>query len=130
MLRPLASRLLTPAALATIATLDMALVVGVATLTPLPKMVSVGGSDKLHHVLAFIGLALPVSLLRPRWLPLAVVLLAAYGGAIELIQPLVGRSCELADWLADLAGIGLGAVIGLTVHWSVRLGLGLRRRAA
>jgi VanZ family protein len=42
--------------------------------------------------------------------------LAAYGGAIELVQPMVGRGRELADWLADLAGIGLGALVGVALR--------------
>ena len=107
------SRLTTPASLAAFATLVLAVIVAVATLTPLPRVVSVGGSDKFHHIVAFAAMVLPVSLARPRWLPAAALLLAAYGGAIELMQPFVGRSCELADWIADLGGIALGAGMGL-----------------
>lgn len=128
MFRRRPTRLSSTALLALAATVALAVLVALATLTPLPRAVSVGGGDKLHHVIAFAALALPVSLLRPKVLPVAMLLLAAYGGAIELIQPLVGRSCELADWLADLAGILLGSTLGFAVN-RIAL-LVLRSRAA
>lgn len=39
-----------------------------------------------------------------RWL----LLLGGYAAMDEWTQPLVGRSCELADWLADVSGAALG----------------------
>lgn len=45
-----------------------------------------------------------------------VPLAAAFGGAIELLQPFVGRSRDLADWYADLKGIGAAAVLGSLLH--------------
>jgi VanZ family protein len=106
--------------LALIGTLALTLAIGVLTLTPVAGT-AVPGSDKLHHYLAFLALALPLSFARPRlalWIAVGVV---AYGGAIELIQPLVGRGRELADFLADAAGAVSGAALGVALHW-------LRRR--
>ncbi len=99
---------------ALVLTAAIALMIGWGTLTPpgaagpaLPL------SDKQLHALGFGLLVLPLSLVRPatiRWLaPLAL----AYGGAIELIQPAVGRSAEWADFLADGIGIALGVTPGL-----------------
>jgi len=39
-----------------------------------------------------------------------------YGAAIEVIQPIVGRSGDLADFIADVLGIGLGAILGLMMN--------------
>lgn len=71
------------------------------------------GSDKLHHALAFAALAFPIAALQPRWTLPAMLVFAAFGGAIELIQPYVGRSRDVMDWLADVIGLGLGASLGL-----------------
>ena len=34
-----------------------------------------------------------------------------YGGVIELLQPLVNRNFEMADFLADAAGAVLGVLV-------------------
>lgn len=48
------------------------------------------------------------------------VLLAIYGIVDELLQPLVGRTCDYRDWLTDMAGV----VLGLTVfHFMSRPGM-------
>ncbi len=103
-------------AIALAITLALALSIAVLTLMRVPVPAGVGGSDKTHHLLGFAALALPISAVRPRWIVGLAVVLAAYGGAIELIQPFVGRSRELADWLADLKGIAVGALAGLLAN--------------
>ena len=40
----------------------------------------------------------------------------AYGVIDERTQPLVGRSCELSDWLADAAGGLVGIGLATAVH--------------
>ena len=52
-----------------------------------------------------------------------MLILAGYGGLIELVQPYVGRSRELADWTADLKGIAVGTLAGVGVNrlaWLLR----------
>ncbi|HWL93213.1 MAG TPA: VanZ family protein [Phycisphaerae bacterium] len=77
-------------------------------------------SDKVEHVGAFFFLAL-ISAWKfqlaqwPVWLgrfALTLAFLALYAAVDEWTQPWVGRSCEVGDWLADLAGslLALGAV--------------------
>jgi hypothetical protein len=106
-----------PFALALILTLLLAAGLALATLMPLPPGAgSLPGSDKAHHVIGFALLALPMSVAQPRAMLWLAPLLAAYGGAIELVQPMVGRGRELGDWLADLAGVGLGTLLGLALH--------------
>jgi hypothetical protein len=98
-------------AIASAATFALAMIIAVLTLAPMPAA-GPAGSDKAFHILAFAALAFPLPLVRPRmtiWVALGVI---AYGGAIEVIQPFVGRQAEWADLLADGIGAVLGAVTG------------------
>lgn len=103
-------------ALALILTALIALAICAATLAPPTGLPSVPGSDKMHHVLAFLMLALPAALVSPRLLWGVVPLAALFGAGIELVQPLVGRSAELADWQADMAGLLIGTALGLSAR--------------
>lgn len=111
--------------LALILTAVIALAICAATLAPPAGLPSVPGSDKMHHVLAFLLLALPAALVSPRLLWGVVPLAALFGAGIELVQPLVGRSAELADWQADMAGLLIGTALGLSARvmllWRQRL---------
>lgn len=106
----------------------IAVAICATTLAPPSGLPAVPGSDKLHHVLAFALLALPTALLSPKQLLGILPLAAALGAMIELVQPFVGRSAEMADWQADIAGLAIGTVLGLTLHGSTRLAV--RARAA
>ncbi len=90
---------------------------------PVPMWVRKAGvSDKVLHLLAYMILAfllwcaigggarLTRCRARVLWVFVAVVL---YGGADELVQGHVGRSCDIMDFAADLAG----ALAGLLVYW-------------
>lgn len=97
------------------------------TLSHLPgeSMPLLGGLfDKLVHALAYGSLAL--FLLKGAspdgrvWPTLMVFVgLAAVGAIDEVTQPLAGRTCALADWMADIAGVS--TMVGL---WWVRRRLG------
>lgn len=97
-------------------TLALAAVIAYLTLAPIHET-GVPGSDKSHHFIAFAALAFPLSLSRPRLAPWVALLAAAYGGTIELIQPLVGRDKEFLDFVADVTGAVLGGGIGVTLSW-------------
>jgi VanZ family protein len=88
------------------------------TLTHLPKLPSVGApeqSDKLAHLatfglLAFLYWRFFETFSRPRpwtfvWISAAVLL--TYAALDEYLQQFVGRGTDIADWLADAAGIGV-----------------------
>ncbi len=94
-------------------TTGIAVGIAVATLMPPLESDQPAGSDKLYHVLAFGVLAFPLTTIRPRWSPWLFILFSAYGAVIELIQPYVGRSREVADLVADMAGVVCGMVLGL-----------------
>lgn len=108
--------------------------VALFTLTHLPSnpvlthVVTV--KDKSAHTIAFgllaALLAFVVCLVRRRFgIREAVacgVGLALYAGFDELTQPIVGRSCDIYDWAADLIGIagGLTFIWTLVVVWRGR----------
>ena len=98
------------------ATLALAVVIAYLTLAPIHDP-GVPGSDKSHHFIAFAALAFPLSFARPRVTPWVILLAAAYGGAIELIQPFVGRDKEFLDFVSDAIGAALGGALGVAFHW-------------
>lgn len=101
----------------------LAFVIAYMTLTPIQMRDGVLGNDKLYHLVAFGALALPVATLFAPAMVWVIPLCLAYGGAIELIQPSVGRSAEFADFIADTAGVFVGAALG---YFVLRPLLGLR----
>ena len=90
------------------ATIIIAVVIGMATLTPVEELPALSGSDKLYHFISFAILTLPIAVIRPKALRVILILSVGYGGAIEVLQPLVDRNCELTDFLADVGGVALG----------------------
>jgi len=101
--------------------LMVATAIGWLTLMPAENLPVAPGSDKLHHFLGFAALILPIAAVRPRMCLWTVPLAVAYGGAIELIQPHVGREGEWGDFLANAAGALGGALAGVLLHfWPLR----------
>jgi len=96
------------------ATLALAALIGFLTLTPIQNP-GVPGTDKVHHLIGFAALALPLSFSRPHLAPWVILATAAYGGAIEIIQPLVGRNRELLDFVSDAAGAVIGGAAGVSL---------------
>ncbi|PVA10036.1 VanZ family protein [Pelagivirga sediminicola] len=86
------------------ATATLALILCALTLYPAASKAGVSGLDKLYHFIGFGALALPLCLAYPRRAWAVVLGVTAFGGAIELIQPYVGRGAEWADLLADALG--------------------------
>jgi len=86
------------------------------SIAPLPEEVS----DKTGHLVAYAGLALLCVRALGGGLPcrvvlrvaaLALVIAAGYGIFDEVHQWFVpGRSADLRDWFADLAGVCIGIV--------------------
>ena len=107
------------ARLATALTFALALIVGVGALWSLPDLPGPPGRDKTMHVLAFAAIALPSAVLKPRMLLWIVPASLAYGGAIEIIQPFVGRERELMDFVADAIGTLSGAAAGLAMNYAL-----------
>lgn len=91
-------------------------IITVLSLSPLSDLPDVGGGDKLHHLIAYMGLALPVAIKGgSRWVWILVFYLA-WSGAIELVQPSMNRYAEWADFIINGAGLILGAIIGSSLR--------------
>jgi len=103
--------------LAVLATTILAVVIAYLTLTSLRPEVSSGFLiDKAYHVMAFAALIFPGALPYLRSLVWLIPATLIFGAAIELVQPLVGRSTEIADLVADIVGVACGLVFGLTMR--------------
>lgn len=108
------------------ATAVLALGIAVATLTPAPDT-GLPGSDKTYHILAFAALAFPLAF-AGRWPAVPVFVGAvAYGGLIEILQPMTGRTAEWADLYADALGAVLGVGVGFGLRWKLRSAQARRR---
>ncbi len=85
-----------------------------------PELPGLRMSDKIAHFIAYIilgGSALAAAARKgiPELLIVAAVC-SLFGGLIEIVQPLVGRSREIVDFLVDVAGSALGAGLVLAVR--------------
>ena len=76
--------------------------------TPAPNF-----TGKVVHLIAFAALSFPLARTGRIGLLPVFVGASAFGGRIEVIQPSFGRSADLQDWIADIAGVGLGIVLAL-----------------
>ena len=93
--------------------------------TPLPH----APNDKLLHFVGFTVLGLltlwQAAAGRSRLAPRAIVVrylgLLAYAFLDERTQPLMGRSCEFGDWLADAGGAAAAVLIVLMFSTRGRL---------
>ena len=97
-------------------TLVLAFIITLLTLLPVSAPQGVPGTDKAHHLLGFAALTLPSALLYPRSLVIVLPCSLLFGGAIELIQPYVGRQGEFADFSADAVGALVGVGVGLALR--------------
>ena len=63
------------------------------------------------HLVAFSALAFPLArTVRFGQIPVFIGS-SAFGGIIELLQPLFGRNAVIQDWMADIFGVGLGIAL-------------------
>lgn len=88
----------------------------ILSLTPLPKLPSAPGNDKLHHFVAYAALCFPLMLSKPSYWKWGLLLLAAWSGAIELIQPYANRYGEWADMLANVGGLACGTALAYLIN--------------
>ena len=117
--------------------------VGICVLTHLPPAqiahvadwLNLHLDDKVEHVLAFatlaglLGMTLWVTFPhRPALLWGVLVVAMVYGALDEQTQKLVGRTCDLDDWIADTVGAMAGILPVLILQRFVRLP-GARREA-
>ncbi|MDG1432002.1 MAG: VanZ family protein [Paracoccaceae bacterium] len=73
-------------------------------------------ADKAYHAIAFFVLVVPGALVH-RWAFLWLIPTATvFGAAIEIAQPYFGRSREIEDLYADIAGILAGIIVGTLIR--------------
>lgn len=106
--------------LAAAATVTCALVVSYVALSPQALQASIGANDKTLHVFAFIVLVLPCATFLARSLVWVLPLIVMFGAAIEFLQPGFGRHASWSDFYADLVGIAVGVVLGLTLRFLIK----------
>jgi VanZ family protein len=98
--------------LSRVSTAILAVVIAVLTLVP-REISGAQGSDKAYHFIAFAALAFPLAFAGQRPVSLIFLAAVAYGGMIEVLQPLTGRTADSADLFADALGALFGVVLGL-----------------
>ena len=79
-------------------------------------MPGVPGTDKTHHLVAYLLLGLPSGLKKPNKRVIFIFLFIIFGGVIEIIQPYVNRYGEWLDFLANTIGVILGFFIGVVLN--------------
>ena len=94
----------------------IAVLIGILSLTPLQSLPEIPGTDKAHHLIAYLVLALPTSLAKVRSIKMLAPLYITYGGVIELIQPYVNRYGEMLDFGVNTLGVVIGSIIGIAIN--------------
>jgi len=85
-------------------TILLLIVITILSLSPLQK-ISIPGTDKTHHLIAYFFLALPSAISRPKNYLYLGLCFIAYGGLIEMLQPYFNRHGEWLDFLANTSGV-------------------------
>lgn len=103
--------------LSAVLALAWAVWVAIASLMPIDHLPRAPGDDKLQHLVTYGILAFLATLAtqKRRAVLIACCVCIAMGGVIELLQPLSNRHCELRDFIANSAGVGLGALFAVLV---------------
>ena len=98
--------------------LFLAVAIAFATLLPTSQLRSIHGNDKIFHFFVFALMAPPLFFItRSKVLKVAAVAIL-YGGALELIQSIVGRNAEVMDLIADICEIIFAVMVAL--FWQPR----------
>ncbi|MFT6927072.1 MAG: hypothetical protein ACJAZP_002701 [Psychromonas sp.] len=91
-------------------------VIMLLSLNPSVNLPSVPGGDKIHHIIAYAILMFPVALKKPKHWPLIGLFFVCLSGAIELLQPLVGRQNDWLDLSANWTGIMLSILLAQLIN--------------
>ena len=83
----------------------------VLSLLPLPSLPPAPGTDKTHHLIAYMAISFPIAVAKPKYWQGLLLAVIAISGAIELIQPYVNRYGEWLDLLANSTGVLLAVVL-------------------
>jgi glycopeptide antibiotics resistance protein len=103
-----------------ILTLFVLAAIAVASLSPSGSAGDPGSADKSMHILAYAAATMPVAATPSKPILLLAFGIIAWSGAIELLQPLVGRGATVADLLANTVGVVLGLCLAYPLRWMLR----------
>ena len=73
-------------------------------------------NDKIGHLLMYLLLTLPISIVKPNYFYLFYLFFILLGGFIEIIQPLFNRHQDFLDFIFNVFGILLGILLGIIVR--------------
>ncbi|MEO0781423.1 MAG: hypothetical protein AAFZ46_06640 [Pseudomonadota bacterium] len=73
----------------------------------------VGSADKVLHLVAYAVAILPLTQHKTQTRLIFAIGVLIWSGAIELVQPFVGRSASLLDLASNAAGLLLGLALGV-----------------
>jgi VanZ family protein len=103
-----------------------ATLVGIGVLALLPAtsvpVLFLKGWDKAQHAVAFLVLGALARVVLPVRSRVIVVIMLAYGAAIEVAQGVTGsRHADWRDWVADAIGLVIGVgFVQLVGRWRAR----------
>ncbi len=101
----------------------LVLAVAYMSLRPLSLDLGVQHGDKVLHLTTYALLIFLAPWKFQGWIPVVLMgALVLFGGCMELGQGMLstGRSAEMADALANTAGVCLGALVRILLRISVR----------
>jgi VanZ family protein len=108
-----------------VATICFWIICAMLTHVPVPPgFIPAAENDKIRHFVGFAILAtlffvalLTSSHARPplRSALLVLIILMLYAIIDEVTQPVVGRRCELGDWIADSTGAAIALTLALVI---------------
>ena len=101
-------------------------IAAVGTHLPPRRLGHIGIGDKVLHVAVYFVLSylltLTLGLSGMAWrrrILTVILILPIYAILDELTQPLVGRSADLRDFLADMLGVAIGLGLGQLMLWAM-----------
>ncbi|MEM9913049.1 MAG: hypothetical protein AAF922_19995 [Pseudomonadota bacterium] len=83
------------------------------SLVPRESGGDVGSADKVLHLVAYAVAILPLTQHKTQTRLIFAIGVLIWSGAIELVQPFVGRSASLLDLASNAAGLLLGLALGV-----------------
>ena len=83
------------------------------SLVPRESGGDVGSADKVLHLVAYAVAIFPLTQHKTQTRLIFAIGVLIWSGAIELVQPFVGRSASLLDLASNAAGLLLGLALGV-----------------
>jgi VanZ family protein len=86
-------------------------VITLFSLWPVAQLPEVPGTDKTHHLIAYLVASFPICIKRPQYWRALLLAIVMYSGLIELLQPYVNRYGEWLDLMANAIGALLAVLL-------------------